>query len=272
MEVWDIQTYERRFILELGNAATALSASEDGLLVTAASSGVIQIWDIAKRQVVVTLVGHESGVTALAFSRDGQHIASGDKQGRVKLWKRTSSQAEAEYQLHTDVVQSLAFSSDGTKLASGSLDWTIAVWDLHVPDPYVVKLTGHNAAVLSVAFSPNGESLASSSWDYTIKLWNLRHRELPEGTLPGHGKPSGQVSFSTDGRTLFSIGNRTIRLWDVESGQIRQTLREEVEPVSALAISHDETTIASVTEEGTIRLWRAATSQEVEAAGEWWRH
>ena len=75
-----------------------------------------------------TLTGHTDYVTSVAFSPDGQTLASGSWDHTIKLWNLTTGQEVRTLTGHTDIVRSVAFSPDGQTLASGSDDHTIKIW------------------------------------------------------------------------------------------------------------------------------------------------
>src|SRR6266702_3873816 len=75
-----------------------------------------------------TLSGHTSQVSCVAFSSDGQTMASGSSDATIKLWNLASGQELRTLAEHTDVVWSVAFRPDGQILASGSNDNTIKIW------------------------------------------------------------------------------------------------------------------------------------------------
>ena len=78
-----------------------------------------------------------------------------------------------------------------------------------------------------------------------------------------HGDVVKCVAFSLDGKTLASgSGDKTIKLWDVATGQERATLRGHSNWVSSVAFSRDGKTLASGSWDNTIKLWDVATGQE----------
>jgi chemotaxis protein histidine kinase CheA len=119
-----------------------------------------------------TLHGHTSSVTSVAFSPDGQTLASSSTDHTIKLWAAASGQSVRTLQGHTDAVNSVAFSPDGRTVASGSYDQTIKLWDAATRQN-LRTLQDHTGGVNSVAFSPDGRTLASGSADSTIKLWDV---------------------------------------------------------------------------------------------------
>ncbi|KAL4869265.1 hypothetical protein BDV12DRAFT_196507 [Aspergillus spectabilis] len=118
-----------------------------------------------------TLEGHFDWVQSVAFSQDGQLLASGSYDRTIKLWDPATGTLKYTLEGHSGPVQSVTFSQDGQLLASGSSDQTIKLWD---PATGTLKhtLEGHSGWVQSVAFSQDGQLLASGSSDQTIKLWD----------------------------------------------------------------------------------------------------
>lgn len=158
-----------------------------------------------------TLFGHTQEVQSVAFSPDGQTLASGSTDGTVKLWNVNTGKAYRTLSDHTDSVWSVAISPDGQTLASGSWDRTVKIWNLNTGE---VKRTlrGHSKQVHSIAFSPDGRTIASGDLGGTIKLWSARSG-CQKGTLKGHSD-SVEISFPADGQTMISGSfDDTIKLW-----------------------------------------------------------
>ncbi|KAH7634864.1 hypothetical protein B0T09DRAFT_276202 [Sordaria sp. MPI-SDFR-AT-0083] len=118
-----------------------------------------------------TLEGHSDAVNSVAFSPDGQRLASGSYDHTIKIWDPASGSCLQTLEGHSHSVNSVAFSPDGQRLASGSYDHTIKIWD-PASGSCLQTLEGHSHSVNSVAFSPDGQRLASGSGDETIKIWD----------------------------------------------------------------------------------------------------
>jgi WD40 repeat protein len=77
-----------------------------------------------------TLSGHTEAVVGLAFSPNGELLASGSDDSTAKIWHLSDGALQQTLAQHTDDVMSVAFSGDGKWLASSSEDKTIRLWHL----------------------------------------------------------------------------------------------------------------------------------------------
>jgi len=218
-------------------------------------------------------MSHDAIVRCVAFSPDGKTLASAADDKTVKLWDVATGKEQATLKGHTDWVWSLAYSPDGKTLASVSKDTTIKLWDV-ATGREKATLPGHTEWQCSVAFSPDGKTLAEGSKDRTIKLWDVRTAKvratlkwrkdwLAEQVAP-LPKEEAALAYSPDGKTLASQNvDKTIHLWDVETGKVRATLNEQGlrGGPTYVAYSLDGKTLAS-TDEGGILLWSLKTGEK----------
>ncbi|BCW99929.1 MAG: hypothetical protein KatS3mg024_2756 [Armatimonadota bacterium] len=201
--------------------------------------------------------GHTNGISCVAYSPDGQTLASGSWDGTIKVWRVADGLLIRTLTGPSHSVFSIAFSPDGQILASGNWDGTINIWRI-AEGALIRRFSGHADAVTSVAFSPDGQTLATGSWDSTIRLWLVWDGSLIR-TLTGHLDDVLSVAFSPDGQTLASgSDDKSIRIWRVSDGSPIRTLTGHAYSVYSVAFSPDGQILASGSWDNTIRLWRVS--------------
>jgi WD40 repeat protein len=106
--------------------------SPDGTLLAVSSSIGVWLYDVDTHEEVNLLTGHTAWVSCVAFSPDGQTLASGSWDRTIRLWNPHTGQHKATLMRdNMGDVTSIAFSPDGSTLASGGGRWnkTIQLWD-----------------------------------------------------------------------------------------------------------------------------------------------
>jgi WD40 repeat protein len=95
-----------------------------------------------------TLEGHGDAVSSVAFSPNGQQVASASGDRTIKLWEAGSGACLQTLEGHRDAVRSVAFSPNGQQIASASDDGTIKLWEAG-SGACLQTLEGHRGAVSS---------------------------------------------------------------------------------------------------------------------------
>jgi WD40 repeat protein len=256
---------------------------------TLASAGedqrTIRLWDAASGAPLRTLTGSGKAVsgprrlTSLAWSPDGNFLASASHDGIIMLWDAATGEVLRILQDWSNagfsIPSSVTWSPDGKILAAatwepksprppqGSLqvNWTIRLWVAARGELLRTVRDGVNC----VTWNPDGKILATASADRTIRLWDAASGE-PLRTLQGHQGGVTSVSWSPDGRTLASAGSdRTIRLWDATSGRALRTVEGHQDTVNSVTWSPDRKILATASSDRTIRLWDADSGERIRA-------
>ena len=219
--------------------------SSDKCLIKAKQNDRIK--DTTSGNLITTLKGHGDVVYALAFSPDGEKIASGSSDRKIIIWDVNTGQIITK--LNSGMVYSLAYSPDGKTLAS--IGSSLVIWDLASETPkFIMDHYG-----FSVAYSPDGKSIVSGGGDTEIKIWDTSDGSLLR-TLLGHTGRVLTVAYSPDNGTIASgSSDQTIKLWDFSSGTLKTTLNGHNDLVFSVNFSKDGSTLTSCSYDKKIIIW-----------------
>ncbi|KAI1353682.1 WD40-repeat-containing domain protein [Xylaria sp. FL0043] len=223
------------------NALRCVEFSQDGKLLASSAGTRIAIWDAETHKVIRRIPessqadGHQDGIDGLAFSHDSKFLASGSDDYSARVWDVETGTTLAILK-HSEYVNTVCFSADGTYLATGSSDSTIGIWERPTsggwgcgetrskPDK---SLRGHTSTIMSVAFAPRGWLLASAGTNGELRIWD---------TKANVAEDVGDQLMPSQPDDMSSLTGHT-------------------KPVCCVAISPDDETVASASEDGVILLW-----------------
>ncbi|MFE1206255.1 trypsin-like peptidase domain-containing protein [Streptomyces sp. NPDC058762] len=242
---------------------TILAVTTLGFRVSERQESEVQLWDVVKRRRLATLTGHTGQVTSLAFSPDGDTLATGASDATTRLWDARTGRSTATLTGHSGSVFALAFSPDGRILASGGEDRTVRLWDVRGRTAVTV-LNGHAGLVDALAFSPDGATLASGSEDATLRLWDMRVGR-PRASFAGPGGSGSPAAYSPNGKTLATgAGDGTVYLHDVRTRRPVGRLTGHTGEVNTVRFSPDGRFVAaSSNDDSSVFLWDARSHRRL---------
>ncbi|MDE0635888.1 MAG: sigma-70 family RNA polymerase sigma factor [Candidatus Poribacteria bacterium] len=222
----------------------------------------LRIWDVHTGELKRTLTEHTGELWGLAFSPDGKTFASsGSGDGTIRLWDAHTGKQLHIITRHTDWVSSVSFTPDGKLIACGYEDGTIRFWDADTRHQ-IKTFNGFKGTISSLVFTSDGKTLVSGGDDGI--LWDV-HTGKQKLILSGHTNETKYIhciALSADGKTLASGGeDKTIRLWDMSTGELKKTLKEHKQKVYSVTFSPDGKTLVSGNEDHTILLWDVGTGE-----------
>ncbi len=289
VKIWNLETGQEVVRFKAHPfAAYALAFSPDGkTLVSGGGDQKLCFWDVASLKSkasapgapqttaalrkMATLQGHLKDVWAVAFSPDGQTLASGGKDGLAKFW---SGIPKADESVLAEARLPLRFSDDGHSLLTLNRDWTLSDWDirtrqkLRVIDlglntnqagPISISADGKRLGTLPlipfgrwgdgpISVSADGKTLAVGMTNGTVELWSLETRQriathhVPEGEIQSLSfSPKGKLLALRNGRLLAGELIQSVTVLNLATGQPQSRFEDTW---SGLAFSPDESLIA----------------------------
>ena len=244
---------------------------------------------------------HEAKVNDLAFSPDGNYLATAAENGAVQLWNTTTSES-VWAQNPAESAEHVCFSGYGKYLAAANLS-LLTVWELSSKQP-VLSFT-HNERITSVNFDPTERYVATSEYgsEGEVRVWDLAngklvwHKQLNTVVIAATFSPDGAylatatfeqpvlIFDATTGRSITSLNNDLgapafafnpkrkeivtvsagkARLWEIPTGRKKFEVSHGTY-AGAVAFSPDGTSFATGDQDGSIRLWDANSGTELKS-------
>lgn len=146
----------------------ALSPGGRYLALAARQESAVRLFDCRTGR-ELRLEGHKDSVRGLAFSPDGNLLASGSLDGTIRLWDSGTGEAIAELPGHMEETSDVAFSPDGRTLASVNVQLSVKLW--HIATRRELISWRFPEAGDWVRFSPDGRFLAVTTRTNSIHLF-----------------------------------------------------------------------------------------------------
>jgi eukaryotic-like serine/threonine-protein kinase len=258
---WDLRTGDRTVVLPAADrehkwAFQTISARGDVAIAVGGGDDLTLLRADGSRR---SLGSHRGGVVGGGFSRDGNVLFTAGRDGVVYRWDLVTHERVAISRGRA--IAMMAVSPRGDRL--------LVVRDgrcaLHDRDGRVIAELGDRAAVATggstkVVFAPDGVGVVIAGKQGRAVYWRPdRGDEIPLESIQ-HGATN--LAMSPDGRHLAgAMGDRTVRIWDLESGAVVKTLHGHVDLANNVAYSPDGRRLASISYDRTIRIWDIASGE-----------
>ncbi|MCA9197663.1 MAG: WD40 repeat domain-containing protein [Planctomycetales bacterium] len=238
-------------------------------MVSAAGDNQVLVWDVATEKPVHALP-HDSAVYAAVIHPHEKLLATGSGEGHARLWNLETGEQVFHQQAHDDAIYCLAFSTDGKRLATvgGDAekgDTDLRIWQVEDDACRVISTQpGHQRPAYGVLFLSNGQ-LVTSGGDGKLR-WHDAEGKFQQA-ISVHDSDVYRCAVTQDGKWFATTSqDKSIRLWSrsdsPDAGNLiekdRQTLKD---PMYAVAFHPTKQQLASVGDDGRLRLWNTADGQ-----------
>ncbi|KAH7915312.1 WD40-repeat-containing domain protein [Hygrophoropsis aurantiaca] len=251
VKIWDWETGEFERTLK-GHQRAVLDVEFDHkghLLVTCSADLFIKIWDSQNEwKNTKTLAGHDHSVSSARFMPGDQFIVSASRDRTIRVFDVASTHLVRTILGHNDWVRCVVPSDDGRLLASASNDHTARITD-PLTGESKMELRGHDNVVEVVCFAP------VAAYAAIRELAGIPHTDRSK-------RPGAYVATGSR--------DKTIKLWDAQSGSLLKHLAGHDNWIRALVFHPSGKLLLSASDDKTIRVWELSTGRcmkTVEAHG-----
>ena len=244
----------RRFAGHKGGTLALSWSARGEVIATGGQDGKVKLWVADSGALLRELDGGATWVEHVAFSPDGEHLATtAGKQLRV--WK-TSGELLFEFDAHESTVSALQWRADGKGVATACYG-KIRCFRLGEAKPY--ETIPWKASLISLAWSPNGRFLGSGTQENTIQFFRLPSSGREPLQMSGYPSKVKHLAWDRAARYLASGGGEIITVWDVSgpgpAGSLPLQLVGHPKNLSALAYQRRGDLLASGCEAGAVFVW-----------------
>lgn len=250
---------------------TCVSFSPDGkTIVTGSNDAIVRLWDVNTKKIKQLFTGHNGAVNNVAFSSDGKKLASASIH-EINIWDIQSGTHQKYIYKSFTVDLQISYVEKALILAvvsNNNTDMKLEIININRVEGILVDREKQEYKVNDlknysrVLFSPNGRVLASIESYNTISLLDVHNQKDVIIRLDDHRITD--ASFSPDGNTLAALTyDDIIHLWDIDTGEVKDTINLHTVKISRLTYSPDGSTIVTWGNDGIIRFWDLTTKEMI---------
>jgi WD40 repeat protein len=208
------------------------------------------------------LLDADDSVLALALSPDGKRLAAGGCDRVVRVWDISggvlNAKLEQSIENHADWVLGVVFAADGKHLLTCSRDKTAKVWDLSTKES-VMTFPDHQLPVYAVAVKGDSKVGYSVGEDKQLRIWNAVAEGKQVKAVGGHQDfVLRLLAHPKQPLLITASADKTVRIWNADSGAAVKTLSGLSDQIFALAISADGAMVAAGAYSGEVAIWKIA--------------
>lgn len=255
---------------------TAIEFSPDGnYLISGGVDDRIILWDVNSGAPVREFVPEtgSSDVYSLAFSTESRIIAAGYSDGSVRVWDQQSGRELLTLHGHSGIVTRVAFTPDGKRILSTGQDARTILWDIDNEFPVGRIFRDDGFGTLNIGYDEKGNAVRAEYSNNSILVTDLTDNTPVRTAIHGFGDISFSTTLSPPINILAVGGEGFISSWDLGTGRLlfSESMTDQPNQVSSLAISHDESILAIggcldrdenlVCRSGKISFWDIADKQ-----------
>ncbi|XP_050269229.1 uncharacterized protein LOC126713515 isoform X1 [Quercus robur] len=229
----------------------ACSPTDATLVATGGGDDKGFLWRIGQGDWAFELLGHRDSVCSLAFSTDGQLLASGSLDGIIQIWDVQSENLKCSFEGLGGGIEWIKWHPRGHLVLAGSEDCTVWMWNAD-KGACLQTFSGHGGSVTCGDFTPDGKLVCTGSDDATLRIWDPKSGEnihVVRGH-PYHTEELTCMAISPDS-TLALTGSKdgSVHIVNLTTGKVVSSLVSHSDSIECISFgpSHGPSSLWAAT-------------------------
>jgi WD40 repeat protein len=243
-----------------GGAVFGLAWHPDSRLFANTGIGKVLIWDTKSLSHAFILEGHTALVTDVAWSPDGNILASLSLDETVRLWQDPDYQEVGVLEISTAI--SMDWAADSQHLSVGTMDGSIQIWDIQQEELSTSWKNADQDGVFLLDWSPDQPILATGQISGTVFIWDAEEGKVIQILTDPDESEVTDLAWAPNGSYLAtSHKNGKVHLWDPYTWEIVRSIDALEDGVSTIAWSPDSLILTTGGVSNSIPMWEAASGE-----------
>lgn len=213
--------------------------------------------ELKTKKPIQAIPAHESNVTDICVTPDGNGLISCGEDKTIKLWDRRTGQQQKTL-ITKDVLNTMVLLPNAHNIIVGGESGQISIWDIRnsscLSTDTIVK-----SPVRSISLAPNGSCIVAAYMNGLAVNFDMKDISLTEKyRIQAHNETQLRCVISPDSKMFAtSSGDNSTKLWNLENGELKHTLiaSDEKDWIFDVSFTADSTRVCTGGSDGICRVW-----------------
>ncbi|MCC7375315.1 MAG: protein kinase [Verrucomicrobiales bacterium] len=226
----------------------------ESVVAGALKDGEVRFWRLPGLEPLEPVLRHKNEVVSLAFSADGERLATASWDETASVWNWREGKAVGPPMRHPEWLRAVVFRPGDRQIATAADDGIVRLWNAQTCG-LDLEMPGHRARTTRLAFDHEGRWLASAGNDRTARVRDAQRGNDQTPPLT-HGNDVVGLGFHPHRPVLFTASrDRMIRFWNLPAGESLGPPLLHGGPVFEAVFDPGGDWIASTSADGMLRVW-----------------